>query len=135
MNKYVWIALAISLLLNVGSYFYFNARLDSKDATIALEQNKVKEAVADVALLNAEVIKLNNIVGVKDVEYANAKELFEEYKRRVSNIKPQTVTSVKTIIKEVPAELVVVQANETSNEILRRINTSADDFKRVRDQD
>lgn len=132
MNKYVWIALAVSLLVNIGGYAYLNARIEAKNATIALEQTKVKEAVADVANLTSEVQKLTGRLRVKDVEYKRILEDYEAYKSTVANIKPRTITSVKTIIQEVPAELVVEQANETSNETLRRINTSADEFKRMR---
>lgn len=132
MNKYIWIALAVSLLVNIGGYAYFNARIEAKDATIALEQTKVKDAVEDVFKLDLEVQKLNARLRVRDVEYQKILEDYEAYKSTVANIKPRTITSVKTIIQEVPAELVVEQANETSNETLRRINASADEFKRVR---
>lgn len=131
MNKYLSIGILVLFLLSVGEMFYFNAKIDSKNSTIKLERERVQTLSEEKSKLEVEVARLIKVTDVQDVEYTKAIEAFEAYKKSVSAIKPIPAPSIKPIIKEVPAEVVIVKANETSNEILNRINTGADDFKRL----
>ena len=132
MNKYIWFALIILLGANVGQYYYFNAKLDSKASLIQVEQTKVTNLTTERDALLKSVAFLEDLTKVQDADYSAALKRFEEYKKTVANISVPQAPSFKTIIKEVPADIVVVQANEVSNETIHRINASANDFSRVR---
>lgn len=133
MGRYSIIAILALIGINAGSYFYFTSKLEAKDSALTLERERLTASKEEITSLKDKVAFLETQVSQENASYLKALEEFEEYKKSVSNIKPAPVPSIKPIIieKEVPAEVVVEQANESSNEVLRRIGTSADNFKRV----
>jgi hypothetical protein len=131
MNKYLSIGILFLLALSVGELLYFNAKLEGKDTRIKLEKERVETLNKEKSELENEVQRLIKVTQVQDVDYAKSIAAFEAYKAKVSSIKPISAPSIKPIIKEVPAEVVILKANETSNEILNSINDSADNFKRL----
>jgi len=134
MNKYIWFALIILLGANVGQFYYFNAKLDSKAALIKVEQTKVTNLTTERDALSKSVTFLEDLTKVQDADYAASLKRFEDYKKNIASINVPTPPSFKTIIKEVPADVVVVQANEVSNETLSNINARARDFSGLRNE-
>ena len=133
MHNYLAISVVILLLANAASFFYFRSKIEAKDAVISLSKAQNETLTEKNEELADKVKFLESQVTLENTNYRKAIEDFEAYKKTVANIKPTPVPSIKPIIieKEVPAEVIVEQANEGSNEVLRRISTSADNFKRV----
>ena len=133
MRNYLAITVVILLLANAASFFYFRSKIEAKDAVISLSKAQNETLAEKNNELTSKVEFLELQVTLENSNYLKAIEDFEAYKKIAANIKPMPVPSIKPVIieKEVPAEVIVEQANEGSNEVLRRISTSADNFKRV----
>jgi hypothetical protein len=128
MSKYIWFAIILLIGSNVATYFYFTARLDSERAAIALKQEKIDSLTAVNTTLNTRVVFLEATTKIQDAEYDRALAAFDAYKTTAASLKPRTIVSTRTVIETVPADLVVVEVNEISNETIIRINTNANSF-------
>jgi hypothetical protein len=131
MAKYLWGAIVIYTIICIAGYFYISRTIEAKNISISSKELVITDLKEDVKTLKERVAFLENLTKVQDAEYARIIAEYEAYKTRVANIKPRVIKSIETIIQEVPAELVVVEANEVSNETIRNINASADSFSGV----
>lgn len=116
------IALAISVLIIAGCFFYITS------------QNKYIDSLIKSKLeLSQQVTSLKRQVMFQEDQLKRTTLLYKEYVEKVNKIKSQvrTITVYRDIVKEVPAEIVIQKANEDSNEIIDSIVLGAINFNRM----
>jgi len=131
MAKYLWGAILVYTIICIAGYFYISRTIEVKNISITTNEQTIKDLRINITTLTQRVVYLQNLTRVRDAEYEKIIAEYYAYKTRVANIQPRVIKSIETIMQEVPADLVVVQANEVSNETIRNINADADSFSRM----
>jgi uncharacterized FlgJ-related protein len=120
--KLYFIAATVALVLFGGTFLlYQNQVIKRKDAEIALVLNRAIQCEKAVIVREKEVKRLN--------------DLFVDYLDRDVEIETKYINRTKYVdrIKEVPAEIVVSEANRESNEILADIRGRSTEWLRNQD--
>lgn len=109
------------LLLLTGYY----AKVQREE--LGHQRQIVKEKIEKIQDLKEENATLAGILDQKIADVARVTSEYEKYKSDIAKIDltPQVKIIFRDRIKEVPAEIVTEEANESSNEIIDRINTRA----------
>lgn len=114
--KYVTLGIIACLLVPL---WYFKSSLDNANS-------RIKDLKVELVETKQELENTKNLLSFEQTTTQNQLAELE----KIKNLPPveRTVIEYKTLVKEVPAEIVVQTANEDTNEIIMDIVRSATDF-------